>query len=42
MTAKQTLLADVECYRNYFLLGFRNVETGNVRQLTSAHKSAKN
>ena len=32
MTAKQTLLLDVECYRNYFLLGFRNVVTGNVRQ----------
>lgn len=29
---KPTVLCDTEVYRNYFLLGFRNAETGNVRQ----------
>ena len=29
---KPTLLCDIEVYRNYLLIGFRNAETGNVRQ----------
>lgn len=28
---KPTLIFDIEIYRNYFLIMFRNVETGNVR-----------
>ena len=32
MTAKTTLVFDLEVYRDYFLAGFLNHETGNVRQ----------
>lgn len=28
---KEVLIADIECYVNYFLLAFRNVKTGNAR-----------
>ena len=31
MTTKQTLVLDLEVYRDYFLAGFLNAETGNVR-----------
>ncbi len=29
--AKEILAMDLECYRNYFLVAFRNLTTGNVR-----------
>jgi len=29
---KPTLILDVECYRNYFMVGFLNVESGNLKQ----------
>lgn len=31
MKDKPTVVLDVECYRNYFMVGVRNVETGNTR-----------
>ena len=29
---KPTLILDVECYSNYFMVGFLNTETGNLKQ----------
>jgi len=29
---KETLVLDVECYSNYFMVGFLNTETGNLKQ----------
>lgn len=33
MTSKPTVICDIELYRNYLLIGFRNVATGNVRHI---------
>ena len=31
MNKKPTVVLDVECYQNYFMVGVRNIETGRVR-----------
>jgi DNA polymerase family B len=31
MTPKHTVVMDIECYPNFFLVGFKNVKTGNIR-----------
>lgn len=31
MTTKPVVICDVECYPNYFLVGFKNVDTGEVK-----------
>lgn len=33
MKTKKRLIADVECYRNYFMVGFRNIDNGKVLAL---------
>lgn len=40
MTTKPTVLCDIEVYRNYLLVGFRNAETGNVRQFEAHGEDA--
>lgn len=37
---KPTVLCDIEVYRNYLLIGFRNAETGNVRQFEAHGEDA--
>lgn len=32
VVTKPTLILDVECYSNYFMVGFLNTETGNLKQ----------
>ena len=32
--SKPTAVLDIECFKNFFLIGFRNVVTGNVKRFT--------
>ncbi len=41
MTPKPTIIHDTECYRNYVLFGFLNVDTGNIRQIEIIGENAK-
>lgn len=41
MASKETLTCDTECYRDYWLIGFRNAATGNVRQFEAVGETGK-
>lgn len=36
--SKPTVVCDVECYQNYFLVGFKNVDTGEVKMFRTQDK----
>lgn len=38
MVTKPTVVCDVECYPNYFLVGFKNVDTGEVKMFRTQDK----
>lgn len=41
MSSKKTVLYDIEVYKNYFLAGFKNAATGNVRHFETAGEDGK-